>query len=156
MLPGEPGLAYRPALCADAGSWDALFEDGSCELTFLCLDPVAWGEERIVQGEGAGTSFFDLGGTWRTWPRVEATAAEGEFVEFRDLVGGREVRVEREFSGGEEVVVDCASDRAWVDGAPADADVVLESDFFWLEPGECSVGFFGVEGFQMTFDERWL
>lgn len=42
-LPGEPGLVYRNAVCTGADAWDALFEDGSCELAFTAFDPVAWG-----------------------------------------------------------------------------------------------------------------
>lgn len=36
-------LVYRNAVCTGADAWDALFEDGSCELAFTAFDPVAWG-----------------------------------------------------------------------------------------------------------------
>ena len=82
-LPGEPGLAYRDVLCADASGWSSLFEDGSCELSFLTLDPVAWGEEKgfgpvAVFGAGAhGFTVDGVGGAAPIWPVFEPLCAHG-------------------------------------------------------------------------------
>ena len=156
-LPGEPGLVYRDAVCTDAGSWDNLFEDGSCELVFTAFDPVAWGQEqeKLAAAGSAGLSLL-VGGTYRTWPTFVMEASAGGGVVVEDAGAGACVEVERAFLGGEEVVVDCAAGRAWVDGEAADADVTLDSDFFCLEPGSHELSFTGCADFTTNFTERWL
>lgn len=156
-LPGEPGLVYRDVVCTDAGAWDNLFEDGSCELVFTAFDPVAWGQEREALSAAGSTELSVLvGGTYWTWPTFVMEAAAGDGVVVEDVGTGACVEVERAFLGGEEIVVDCAAGRAWVDGAAADADVTLESDFFWLEPGSHELSFTGCADFTANFTERWL
>ena len=156
-LPGEPGLVYRDAVCTDAGTWGDLFEDGSCELVFTAFDPVAWGHEREASA-AAGIAELSLlvGGTYRTWPTFVMEASAGGGVVVEDVGAGARVEVEREFLGGEEVIVDCAAGRAWVDGEAADTDVTLDSDFFWLEPGSHELSFTGCADFTANFTERWL
>jgi hypothetical protein len=68
---------------------------------------------------------------------------------------GEMLRVESGFSGGEAVVVDCAGERADVDGADARDCVTLGSDFFALHPGECTLAFSGCSYFETRFRERW-
>lgn len=156
-LPGEPGFVYRDVVCTDAGAWDDLFEDGSCVLVFTAFDPVAWGQERETSAAAGSTELSLLvGGTYRTWPTfvIEASAGDGVVVE--DVGTGACVEVERAFLGGEEVVVDCAAGRAWVDDEAADADVTLDSDFFWLGPGSHELSFTGCADFTANFTERWL
>lgn len=156
-LPGEPGLVYRDAVCTDAGTWGDLFEDGSCELVFTAFDPVAWGHEREASA-AAGIAELSLlvGGTYRTWPTFVMEASAGGGVVVEDVGAGARVEVERAFLGGEEVIVDCAAGRAWVDGEAADTDVTLDSDFFWLEPGSHELSFTGCADFTANFTERWL
>lgn len=156
-LPGEPSLVYREVICTDASVWDALFEDGSCELVFTAFDPVAWGQEQEVSSTGSGTGLSLLvGGTYRTWPAFVMEASVGDGVAVEDSTAGGFVEVERTFLGGEEVVIDCGAGRAWVDGEAADADVTLGSDFFWLEPGSHELSFTGAADFTANFTERWL
>lgn len=156
-LPGEPGLVYRDAVCTDAGTWGDLFEDGSCELVFTAFDPVAWGHEREASA-AAGIAELSLlvGGTYRTWPTFVMEESAGGGVVVEDVGAGARVEVERAFLGGEEVIVDCAAGRAWVDGEAADTDVTLDSDFFWLEPGSHELSFTGCADFTANFTERWL
>lgn len=156
-LPGEPGLVYRNAVCTGADAWDALFEDGSCELAFTAFDPVAWGQgqEVVPAGGGAGLSFV-VGGTYRTLPTFVMEAAAGDGVTVEDDDTGAHVEVERAFLGGEEVIIDCGAGRSWVDGEAADSDVTLDSDFFWLEPGPHELSFTGCADFTANFTERWL
>ena len=95
-LPDEPEFEYRDAVCADAGSWSSLFEDGQGEAVFTLLDPVAYGRERTEIG-----TAFEVDGSWPTWPTFELVALAGSAVQ----VGcdGAFVRVEHAFSGGEVV-----------------------------------------------------
>lgn len=156
-LPGKPSLVYRDVVCADAGTWDGLFEDGSCELVFTAFDPVAWGQEREASAAAGSTELSLLvGGTYRTWPTFVMEASAGGGVVVEDVGAGARVEVERAFLGGEEVIVDCAAGRAWVDGEAADTDVTLDSDFFWLEPGLHELSFTGCADFTANFTERWL
>lgn len=77
-VPGRPG-----AVPLSASGWSSLFEDGSCELSFLTLDPVAWGEEKgfgpvAVFGAGAhGFTVDGVGGTAPIWPVFEPLCAHG-------------------------------------------------------------------------------
>ncbi|WP_354003484.1 phage distal tail protein [Collinsella tanakaei] len=144
-------------MCADAGTWDGLFEDGSCELVFTAFDPVAWGQEQEASAAAGSTELSLLvGGTYRTWPTFVMEASAGGGVVVEDVGAGARVEVERAFLGGEEVIVDCAAGRAWVDGEAADTDVTLDSDFFWLEPGSHELSFTGCADFTANFTERWL
>ena len=148
-LPDEPEYEYRDVVCTDAGSWTSLFEGGSGEVTFALLDPVAYG---LARSE-AGTSF-EVGGTWPTWPTFELTATAGSVVQ----VGGGDafVRIERAFSGGEVVRIDCETEGVTVDGSDARADVALSSDFFSLAPGDVTLACSGCSAHVTTFHERWL
>ena len=148
-LPDEPELAYRDAICTGCGTWSSLFEDGNGTCDFALLDPVAYGIERRETG-----STFAVGGTWRTWPVFEIVTCAGSAVEIG--CGGRFVRVEREFAGGEAVRIDCESEQVEIDGSDARADVALSSDFFCLEPGEHELWLSGCATCATTFSERWL
>jgi len=148
-LPDEPEYEYHDVVCTDAGSWSSLFEDGSGEVSFALLDPVAYGQERSEIGE-----TFEVGGTWPTWPKFELTASAGSAVQ----VGcdGEFVRVERAFSGGEVVRIGCETEGVTVDGSDARADVALSSDFFSLAPGDVTLAFSGSSAHATAFRERWL
>lgn len=187
-LPGDDGIVYRDVVCADASGWSNLFTDGSCELVFVALDPIAWGAEDgfgpiAVAGAGSGAASGGAGaadaggsgadgagpgalgtgvtldyvpGSAPTWPVFELVAAAGGAVEVQGAAGGEPfVRVERQFEGGEEVVIDCGAGRAWVDGEAADADVALGSTFFQIAPGGAQMGFAGVSSYAASYFARW-
>lgn len=148
-LPDESELVYRNAVCTGCGTWSSLFEDGSGTVDFALLDPVAYGVERRE-----ASVAFTVGGTWRTWPVFEAVASAGAVVEVGQ--GGRVVRIEREFAGGEVVRIDCEGELVEIDGTDARADVALSSDFFCFDPGECALALAGCSSCVTTFSERWL
>nr|DAV82246.1 MAG TPA: distal tail protein [Caudoviricetes sp.] len=149
VLPDDPELSYRDAVCTDAGAWSSLFEDGQGIVEFTLYDPVAYGLERSEPG-----TSFEVGGTWPTWPAVSLTASSGSAVQVG--YGGKVIRLEHAFSGGEVVVIDCESEGVTMDGSDARADVTLASDFFALEPGACSLSFSGCSSHSVSFRERWL
>lgn len=156
-LPGEPSLTYRSVLCTDASAWSSLFEDGSCVLSFTAFDPVAYGSScEVESATGEASATFMVGGTWRTWPAFEFVASAGGAVQVKDAGSGSFVRLERDFAGGEVVEIDCMHGRTWVDGEASDADVTLESDFFWLEPGLRTIESSGCSNFTTFFTERWI
>lgn len=149
-LPGEPGLTWRDAVVTDASGWDSLFEDGSCVIELTCFDPVAYGEEK-----SSAASALTVGGTWATWPVATLTALAGTSVKVADG-SGRYVLVERDFSAGDEVVVDFAAEAVTVEGEDASADVAVESTFFSLDPGSHTLTFSGCSAHTVSWTERWL
>lgn len=53
VVPGDPGMTYRDAVCTYASEWSSLFEDGCCELAFTCYDPFGYGEVKSTTGLAA-------------------------------------------------------------------------------------------------------
>lgn len=149
-LTGEPDLTWRDAVVTGVSDWDSLFEDGSCEVEFTCLDPVAYGD-----GKSSAAGTLTVGGTWATWPVVTLTALAGSSVKVADALG-RYVLVERDFSAGDEVVMDFAAETVAVEGADASADVAVESTFFSLDPGAHALTFSGCSAHTVEWTERWL
>lgn len=152
----------RPLTLPDE-PWDyvlAIYEGGaelsrnahrpSVDLAFLVPDPVAYGQRRTKEVEGSGV--IAPGGTYRTWPVVTATPPAGSYWQVTNVGTGEYVRVEAEFTGAQEVVVDMGLQRCTVNGYDHAVDV--RSDFFALD-GTCEVL---LSGGSATFewDERWL
>ena len=150
VVPGDPAMTYRDAVCTGCEGWSSLFEDGSCEVEFTCFDPIAYGR-RV---ETADTPVV-VGGTWRTWPEVRLVARAGGSACVSDSERGRSVRLERAFSAGDVVELDFLAETARVNGADASADVTLASDFFALEPGTRPLQFSGCSAHTVGFYERW-
>lgn len=149
-LSGEPGLVWRDAVVTGISRWNSLFDDGSCEVEFTCLDPVAYGDLK-----SSAASSVTVGGTWPTWPVAELTALDGESVKVADELG-RYVLVERQFSAGDAVAIDFAAEAVTVGGANAAADVAVESTFFSLSPGAHTLTFSGCSAHTVSWRERWL
>ncbi len=148
-LPDEPELEYRDVICTDADAWSSLFEDGHGDVGFTLLDPVAYGMARREVG-----TTFGVGGSWLTWPTFELVASAGSAVQVG--CGGKVVRVEQAFVGGESVVIGCEHEGVTIGGIDARADVTLASDFFSLDPGNVTLAFSGCSSHVTTFHERWL
>ncbi|SCI08134.1 Phage-related protein [uncultured Collinsella sp.] len=148
-LPDEPEFEYRDVVCADAGAWSSLFEDGHGDVEFALLDPVAYGMERVERG-----ASFEVGGTWPTWPTFELVASAGSAVQVS--YGGRLARIERSFASGEVVHIDCEREVVTIDGADARADMTLASDLSTFPPGACDLSVTGCASFVVRFRERWL
>ncbi|MEE1372173.1 MAG: phage tail family protein [Parolsenella sp.] len=149
VVPGDPGMTYRDAVCTDASEWSSLFEDGSCELAFTCFDPFGYGKSASTSGTAA-----IVGGTKPTWPTAEPTASAGSSVKVTDAGSGLYVLVEREFAAGDAVVMDFAAETVSVNGEDASADVSVASDFFSLEPGPVSLTFSGCLAHVVSWVER--
>lgn len=148
VVPGEPTLRWRDAVCTGVSDWSTLFSEGSAVVTFLCMDPIAFG----AAGSSAAGSFA-VGGTWPTWPVVELVARAGAAVSV--ACGGATLAVERAFRAGDLVSIDCAAQRVTVNGADASADVTLGSDFFAIGPGDVAPSFSGCSSHVVRWVERW-
>ncbi|ACV22422.1 Phage-related protein [Slackia heliotrinireducens] len=149
VLPDEPELFYHDAVCTDAGAWSSLFEDGHGGVAFTLYDPVAYGMERNEH-----SASFGVGGSWPTWPVFELSASAGAAVQV--CYGGKLLRIEHAFLGGEVIAIDCERESVAINGVDARADVTLSSDFFALSPGFCDLLVTGCTSFEVTFRERWL
>ena len=149
-LPEEPELSYRDCVVTKVKAWDALFEDGCCEVTFTAHDPVAYGKPRRVTDLS-----FDVGGTWPAWPVVTVRTVasktfmvaldEEDFLTFLDPT-----------SNDDLVVFDCERERCLVNGEVADARVSLSSRFFSLTPGHHTLSLRACTLVSCEFRERWL
>lgn len=151
VLPDDPEVEYRGAMLVGASGWSDLFEAGSCDLTFTLFDPVGYGLSRVERAER-----FEVGGTWPTLPAFELVAAAGAAVVVSHPSAGKSIRIERTFSGGEAVAIDCADETVTVEGIDARDRVALGSDFFSLDPGERALSVSGASDFRVRFFERWL
>ena len=45
VVPGEPGLEWHDVVCAGSTGWTGPLADASASVTFLCLDPMAYGAQ---------------------------------------------------------------------------------------------------------------
>ncbi len=151
VVPGDPELTYRDAVCTGCGDWSSLFADGSAEVEFTCCDPVGYGALRSTD-----TAVFQVGGSWATWPVVSVVAAAGSAVEVADAESGAYVLVERAFSGGEKVVIDFQAESCSMDGVDASAAVSVASEFFSLAPGARELVFTGCRSHSVSWFERWV
>ncbi len=151
VVPGDPELTYRDAVCTGCGSWSSLFADGPAEVEFTCYDPIGYGVQRVTE-----SAVFAVGGTWPTWPVVSVVAAADSSVEIADGDSGAYVLVERAFAGGETVVVDFQKETCLVDGVDASAAVSIASEFFSLAPGAHELVFTGCQSHSVSWYERWV
>ena len=151
VVPGDPEMTYRDAVCTGCGDWSSLFADGSAEIEFTCCDPIGYGE--LMSSDA---SVLTVGGTWATWPTVALTAAAGSYVVVSDKATGAFVAVDMAFAGGEVVVLDFQRETCVVDGVDASACVAVDSGFFALEPGACKLAFSGCTAHSVSWHERWI
>lgn len=150
VLPGEPGFRYHGTRVVDAKPWDALFEDGTCTVTFECSDGVAYGDTRT-----SAATEIEANGTAPTYPTFEMVATEGDSVMVLDLERERFINIVRSFHGGERVVVDTERETVTIDGAYACTDVGLYSDLFALHHGRNRLAFAGCSEHVTRYRERW-
>ena len=151
VVPGDPEMTYRDAVCTGCGSWSSLFADGFADVEFTCYDPIAYGSQLATE-----SAAFGVGGTWPTWPVVSVVAAAGPAVEVADGDSGAYVLVEKSFVGGEKVVVDFQAETCLVDGVDASASVSIASEFFALAPGARELVFSGCKTHSVSWFERWV
>ncbi len=151
VVPSDPEVTYRDAVCTGCGEWSSLLADGHAEVEFTCYDPIGYGARRSTDA-----ATFAVGGTWATWPRVTLTAAAGSSVVVTDKASGAYVAVEKAFSGGETVVLDFQAETCLVGGVDCSAAVSIESEFFSIGPGDCELGFSGCSAHAVSWHERWV
>lgn len=148
--PSADGLSYAPCTLTAASGWDDLFEAGSMDVTFTCLDPVAYGREA-----SATAASFDVGGTAPTWPVIELTASSAARIVVSEA-SGLDVEVTGGVAAGARVRIDVLAETVTVDGVDAAAWVALGSRFEPLPPGRRTIAFAGCSTHTVNWRERWL
>lgn len=148
-LPGDN--LYRMARYEGGSALDGLTRHPSVTLSFLCADPVAYGQPR---SETASTTAKAIaaGGNYRAYPRVTCKPASGSYWTLTNATSGEFVRVEASFTGAQTVVLDMKSERCTVNGA--DHPVTVASDFFALEGVQQIKASSGTA--TLEWEERWL
>lgn len=150
VVPGEPGLTWRDAVCTGMRGWSSLFPEGSCEVEFSCMDPIAYGATVTEAGDE-----LEVGGTWRTWPTYRLVAEGGDALSVRDPAAGTAIVVGGPLAAGDVVVVDALTDAVTLNGADAAARVSMGSDLAPLSPGRHALEFRGCSSHEVAWTERW-
>lgn len=132
VLPDDP-TRYHLAVLDGSSDLDRLWYTGSAELTFLCPDPVAYGEAREAAMDTSAA--VHVAGTHPASPVV--TARPGSASRYRVTLtdSGEYVEVSAPFNASSVLVIDCAAQHCTINGASADRYVALASDYFDLVPG---------------------
>ena len=127
------------------------------DVTFRCLDPVAYGEERTVTVPSGGSVSFLVGGSYPTMPMVSVAAAanaangywrlsldDGEYLQTKIPSGVSTAPVE----------FDCAGRVLKVSG---DVKMLYKlANWLVLEPGRHTLTMTGSGDAVVKFVERWL
>lgn len=141
---------YYLAILDGETQLDTLWFTGQAELSFLCPDPVAYGDHRKTTV--SGTKTIRPGGNYRAKPVVTVKPPSGSSWTITNVTTGEHVRVEASFTGAQTVIVDMGLERCTVNGS--EHPISADSDCFALD-GETqlkvSAGTATVE-----WDERWL
>lgn len=150
ILPDEPDKYYL-AWWKGGAELDRLDYWPGAELTFLCADPVAYGEEHEIELTNAAKTVL-RGGTYKAYPVIKATPAAGSYWTVTNVTTGELVRVDAAFTGANSLVLDFGAQRCLVNGT--NHAVTIESTFFALEESQEIKKLNGTA--TMTWRERWL
>lgn len=150
VLPDEPDKHYL-AVVSGHTALDSLGKNGKAYVTFMCPDPVAFGQTRTcamaTQAEG------HVGGTYRTAPTFACRPARGSYYKVTNEATGEFVQVNASFTGDQSLVIDCARQQTTLNGV--NYPVTFASDYFSFEPGPFSVRASSGTA-EMSWTERWL
>lgn len=149
-LPDEP-WSYTLAVYTGGAELSRHAHRPKVELSFLCADPVAYGQER-TDTLTTTAKTVDSGGTYKVWPVVTAKPASGSYWMLTNVTTGDFVRVDAAFTGSQTVVLDMAKQRCKVNGT--DHQVNISSDYFPLD-GEQSLKVSSGTA-TLEWSERWL
>ena len=150
VLPDEPER-FVWARYAGGDDWDASVSNPSANLSFLCADPLSYGQERTAS-VGTSTTLVRPGGTYKALPLITAKPAKGSSWTLENVTTGEFVRADADFTGSQTVVLDMATERCTINGA--DCPVALASTFFALD-GDCLLKCTSGTA-EMEWRERWL
>lgn len=157
VLPDDPSRYLLATVDGVTDIEDILQPMPEATISFLVLDPIAYGDLRSASANSSGSMSVHVGGTWEARPTIESVAAGGtwratntvtsEFVEVNADSFGAAIQQ------GAAIVCDMADERLTINGS--DAGVAVSSDF-WAMSGDATVTISGASSATMTWRERWL
>lgn len=153
----DEGGLYRMALPISGGSRKGWFNAESKHVVFSVPDPVLFGAERSATIPSGGTASIHVGGTYKTRPRITASAASraSNGIWGIRLDGGEYSNVAIPTSTASSVIIDAATREVRIAGSPA--MITLSSDWLELEPGEHTLAMTqGTGAAVIEWQERWL
>ena len=152
----DSGLYYL-AIPSSDGDAARFYNANQFDVTFLCADPIAYGESKSVEVPSGGSLTFTVGGTYPTKPVIT-----GPSVVRNSSLGGWRLRLDsRDYvlvpiSSGtaRSLSIDCVNRVVLLAGAVS----VLSPDSDWLvfEPGEHTLVMTGTGKATVTYKERWV
>ena len=152
----DGGLYYLAI--PNAGSDGHRFKNATrYEVSFVCPDPVAYGNEKIVTVPSGGSVTFEVSGTYPTMPTISAAAAangSGGFWRIRLEDGSYFLATIPSGVQTAPVIADCARRTLKVNNTTA--LLTPEADWLVFEPGEHTLEMTGTGAAIVTFNERWL
>lgn len=149
VLPDDP-TTYLMALYEGGAELSKPAYVPDVDLTFLCADPVAYGQHRSA--EVSGTKRVRVGGSYPARPVVTVKPPKGSQWQITNVGTGEYVRVLASFTGSQTIVLDMGLERCTINGT--DHAVDITSDFFSIE-GDASLMVSGGTA-TVEWDERWL
>lgn len=149
-LPDEPWNYYL-AWFKGAAETSRQGKFPSVELTFLCPDPVAFGQSR-TQTVTTTQTVVNTGGTCKSYPIVTAKPPSGSSWRITNVSTGDFVLVYATFTGSQTLVLDMEKQRCTINGS--DKAVDISSDFFAIE-GTQKLQVSGGSA-TLAWNERWL
>lgn len=127
------------------------------DVTFRCVDPVAYGAEHIITVPSGGSVTFSVGGTYPTMPTVSAPAAangSGGFWRLRMEDGSYLLATIPSGVTTAPVIADCERRTLKVNGSTA--LLVPAADWLVFEPGQHTIEMVGTGAATVVYRERWL
>lgn len=152
----DSGLYYL-AIPSSDGDASRYYNATQFDVTFLCVDPIAYGEEVSVYVGSGGSKTFTVGGTYPTKPVIVGTS-----IQRNASIGGWKLTLD----STEYVFVPISSATARSLSIDCEKRVVLlagvvtvlspDSDWLVIEPGEHTLAMTGTGGVTVTYRERWV
>lgn len=146
-----PGRKYRGELISsdlveNNKSWDRF------NIVFRC-NPIKFGEYKEITGTDQTT--ITNNGTYKATGDIEITIEEEtEEITVKLEETGERIIINHNFIQGDVVVIDLGEEKATKNGYNIMEDCYIDSDFFYLPPGNFTIKTGGE--YLLKFTERWL
>ena len=156
VLPDTPDRYY---MAVPNGSLDITryCDSETASVTFDIVDPIAYGREVTVTVPSGGSVTFNVGGTYKTRPKITAGAFRNQTSGLYGLTLGSDgfVHVATGSDSERSVFIDCENRICIVNSATG--MITLDSDWLELTPGSHTLTMDnGTGAATVTFHERWL
>lgn len=152
ILPDESGIYYMAKLDG-VTEVDRVITWGDTTLTFLCPNPLGYGESKTFNLTKS-TTLRNLG-TYETSGTITAEIVENvDHIEITLQNTGEFIYIGHDFVAGDIVKINFEEEMIYKNGYSIMPDLYLESDFFKLPVGEFRIT--SNVNATLEFTERWL